>query len=105
MPIFYVQYQAIPKPESDDFNKCGGAYVNCWVSAGSETQANEIARKSIEEIQWQVVAVDEECREVYEQYYSENTEGLEHYRQAVLDGEYYVYHQWTNEAQDQDALH
>ena len=105
MPIFYVQFEAIPKPESDDFNECGGAYVNCWVNASSEIQANEIARKAVEEIQWQVVAIEEECHEVDEHYYSENTEGLEHYRQVILDGECYVYHQWPNEAQDQDGLH
>jgi len=105
MPIFYVQFEALPNPGSHDFKEFGGAYVNCWVSASSETQAKDIARKSIGEAQWHVVAVEEEVREVNEQYYSENIEGLEHYEQALLDGECYVFHRWPNEAQDQDALH
>jgi len=105
VPIFYIQYRATPNPESEAFGECGGAYANCWIKADSEIQAKTIATKTIEETNWKIVSVEEDCREVTEEYYSENPKGLEYYRQATLDGECYVYHQWPNEPQEQDAVH
>ena len=105
MPIFYFQYQALPTLQSEAFEDSGGAYVNCWVKADSEMQAREIATKAIEANNWRIVSVEEECREVTEEDFSENEKSLEYYLQATIDGECYVYHQWPNESQEGDIVH
>ncbi len=105
MRIFYVQFEAVPLPESREFEQCGGAYVNCWLKADSEAHAANLASASVREAGWNVVAVEEECREVNEAYYSENEEGREHFEQANLDGECYVFHQWPIEDQEGRDVH
>ena len=105
MPIYFIQYEARPTPESDDFVKSGGGFVNCWVKSNSSDEAKKVAVKAINENSWQIVAVEEDCREVSEDSYSEEKEGLEHYEQATLDGECYVFHTWRNEPQQESERH
>lgn len=105
MPIYFIQYEARPNPKSDDFAKCGGGFVNCWVKSNSPDEARKVATKAINENNWQIVAVEEDCREVSEDSYSEEDEGLEHYEQATLDGECYVFHTWRNEPQEDNERH
>jgi hypothetical protein len=105
MTIFYTIYEAIPLPESEDFEVCGGAYINCWVKAQSEEEASKSASAVIHERGWKVVSIQEECREVTEALYAEDEEGRGYYDQAVVDGECYVFHQWPVDAQDDDDVH
>jgi hypothetical protein len=105
MPVFYVQYETAPLPGSEHFENTGGAYVNCWVKAGSETQASERASAAVKESGWSILAVEEQCYEVTEEAYAEDDEGLEHYRRAVTEGECYVFHQWPAEPQEGDDVH
>lgn len=105
MPIFYIQYEAVPAPGSEDFETTGGAFVNCWVQVESIQEAQKLTAAAVMGRGWTIRAVEEECREVTELYYSENDEGVEHYRQAVADGECYVFHQWPAEPQEDDDVH
>lgn len=105
MPIFYVEYQVVPAPGSEHFERAGGAFVNCWVKVDSEREAQEQTSAVVGESGWTILAVEEECREVNEQWYSDNDEGLEHYRQAVVDGQCYVFYEWPVEAQEEDDMH
>jgi hypothetical protein len=105
VPVFYVQYEAAPSSGSEHFDTAGGAYVNCWVRASSEREAREQTSAAIKESGWIVLAVEDQCREVTERAYAESDEGLDHYRQAVMDGECYVFHQWPVEPQEGDDVH
>jgi hypothetical protein len=105
MPVFYVQYEASPSPGSENFETAGGAFVNCWVKATSKRKACEEASAAIKESGWTILAVEEQCREVDDGTYAGDAEGLEYYRQAVVDGECYVYHMWPVEAQEGDDVH
>lgn len=105
MPIFYVQYQVEPAAGSEHFETTGGAFVNCWVKVDSEREAQEQASAAVRESGWTIRAVEEDCCEVSEEWYSENDEGLEHYMQAVADGECYVFYQWPVDAQEEDDVH
>jgi hypothetical protein len=105
VPIYFIQYEARPNPESEDFVKCGGGFVNCWVKSNTPHEAKEVSTKTINENNWQIVAVEADCREVSESSYSEEDEGLEHYEQATLDGECYVFHTWRNEPQEDNERH
>jgi hypothetical protein len=105
MTIYYMLYEAEPLPKSEDFETCGGAYVNCWVRAESQREAEGKAFTAIEEAGWKILCVEEECCEVTESWYSEDEEGREHYEQAVADGECYVFHQWPLEPQEGVDVH
>jgi hypothetical protein len=105
MAIFHVQYLAEPEREAKEFGSSGGACINCRVRATSVTEAQEIAIAAIRESHWRVLSVEEDCLEVTEDLYSGSEESLECFRQATLNGEYYVYHQWPNEPQDDDVVH
>jgi len=103
--IFFAQYEAVPLPESEDFGKSGGAYINCWLKAQSQEEAAQLASAFIQERGWKVVSVEAECREVPHSLYSEDDDDREHYDQAMIDGECYVLHQWPIDAQESDDVH
>lgn len=105
MAIFYVQYEAAPDRSSENFRTCGGAYINCWVNANSEVEAQKLASAAIKEAGWTILAVEEECQQVNEGWYSEDDEGREYYKQSVIDGECYVFHEWPVELQEQSNVH
>ncbi len=105
MPIYFIQYEARPTPNSQEFLKYGGGFVNCWVKASSPEKAREVATKAINENGWHILTIEEDCREVSEHSYLEEKEGLEYYEQATLDGECYVFHTWGNESQEENERH
>ncbi len=105
MPIYYIQYEAEPLPESQEFEACGGAYVNCWVHAESEQEAERVTSDAIGEAGWRILSVEEECCEVSEDWYSEDEEGREYYQQAISEGNCYVFYQWPVEPQEGDDVH
>jgi hypothetical protein len=105
MTIFYVLYEATPGGDSEDFQTCGGAYVNCWVQADSEQEAQRLASAAIAERGWTILSVEEECCEVTEDWYAEGDEERQYYEQAITDGECYVFHQWPVEPQEGDDVH
>jgi hypothetical protein len=105
MAIFYIQYEAIPAPGSEHFETAGGAYVNCWVKVDSRREAQEQTSNAIAESGWRILGVEEQCREVTEDSYSDDDEGLDHYREAVVNAECYVFHQWPIEPQEGDDVH
>jgi len=54
MPIYYIQFEAIPLPEPSDYKSVGGAYINCWIDAPVMDDAKKIAECSIAEIMWKI---------------------------------------------------
>ena len=105
MPIFCVQYEVAPAPGSANFDVAGGAYVSCWVKADSAGEALDRSSAAIKESGWTILTVEDQCREIAESEFSGDDDDLEHYRQAVSDGECYVVHQWPAEPQEGDDLH
>ncbi len=105
MRIFSVQYHAEPLPGSEEFETCGGAYVNCWIEATSADAALKMTSATVADSGWTIVSVEEECVEVTEDSYADDEEGLEYFRQAVSDGECYVFYEWPLEPQQGDEIH
>jgi hypothetical protein len=98
--VFYLQFEATPLPQSEHFRLCGGAYVNCWVNAGSAPQAQKMAATAIVENGWLIVGIEERGYEVTEQWYVDDDETFEYFQQALNEGECYVFHQWPAELRD-----
>jgi hypothetical protein len=105
MTIYYLQYEALPLPESEEFETCSGAYVNCWVDAASPEEAQRVTFAAIAEAGWRILSVEEECCEVSEDSYSDDENGREYYHRALSDVECYVFHQWPVEPQEGDDVH
>ncbi len=104
MKIYYLQYQSEPSPESKDSDRIGGAFINCWIKAGSLDAAKDLAQNSIRNNNWIILSL-EESYVVDSDYYRENKESLEYYEQAITDGEVYVYHSWPNQPQEDGIVH
>jgi hypothetical protein len=100
-----VQFEAVPTPESDDFEGSGGAFVNCWVQTDSEASAMAQASQAIRDNLWSVTSVSEPCGEVVESDYLSDESGMKYFQQAINDGDCYVYHQWPNQPQEEDHVH
>jgi hypothetical protein len=100
MTIFYVVYEASPRPESEDFKLWGGAFINCWVKAQSEKEAHQSALTFIHVRGWKVLSIFQECQEVTEVFFSNAQECLDYYRQAEAEGESYMFRMWPAEAKD-----
>jgi len=104
MTIFYAQYHAEPLPGSEQFEVSGGAYVSCWVKAKNVNEASLLISTTIKEAGWKVVGVEDECQQVDELWYAQDSKGKEHFAQAVSDGECYVFDQWPIEPQEGDNV-
>jgi hypothetical protein len=105
MGIFYIQFEVVPLPRSPDYEKSGGAYVNCWLKAETDTNATTLASAAIHEAGWNIVAVEEERQEVNEAHYLDNKEGREHFEQARIGGECYVFHPWPIDDHEGQDVH
>jgi hypothetical protein len=101
--IYFLQFEVVPKPESDNFNEAGGAFVNCWVDAKSWKEARDSAKKNIDDQGWTIISVEEESL-VNETSYDEDNKGLDHYLSAVETGEYYVFHTYPPEPDEDDLI-
>ena len=97
--MFYFLFDVRPKPGTKEAAEAGGAYVNCWIYRQTENEAKERAHFLIEKDGW-IINELQEGREVTEDYYSNNSEGLEHFKQALEDGEVLVINSWPLEIQN-----
>jgi hypothetical protein len=66
-------------------------------------QAERQALHVLSEGNWVVVSVEEPTSLALRVNYTE--EALAYYDQAAQDGECYVFHQYSNEAQEDDPIH
>lgn len=103
MEIFFIQYEVVPLEKNSEYETTGGAVVNCWIKASSLNEADKIAAKVIEADHWKII--NTESFSVNESFYEDDEDGAEYYRQAMVDGECYVYYSWPNEAQEEDFIH
>jgi len=80
-------YHVKPSRELKNAGNFGGAYVSCWIEANSIRKADKIAKDEIGLAKWNVLERDD-AYEIKEEYYSNNSVGLEFYKQALI-------HKWV----------
>ncbi|WP_157360053.1 hypothetical protein [Caldimonas brevitalea] len=102
--MFFIQYEVRPLPEHESYAEIGGAFANCFVLAVSAGQAEELALRHLAEIHWEVVSVEDPALPTSRSD-SSDAEWLEWYDEAARHGDCYVFHQWPNEPQEDDAVH
>ena len=89
--MHYLQFEATPLRNHPEASTLGGAYVNCWVVAETQSDAETMARKSIIEQLWRIDKLTE-CYEDDRSLYDADADGLQYYDQAEIDGGVYVFH-------------
>ncbi len=97
MKMFLLTYHAKPNKTFEDYNEIGGAWVNCWIEHESPEEAEKIAKKEIEDYDWQIKKLDE-IIEVDENYYSENEDKKEYFEQALIDKIVLLFHTYPKKA-------
>jgi hypothetical protein len=91
--MIYVRCEALPNQAIVDRDRCGGAWVNCWVNTEDPTQGEALARQWILEQGWTVVTV-EEVRVIPEAEQQEARQ-RERVREALAHGGSLVFHKWA----------
>jgi Suppressor of fused protein (SUFU) len=93
MAVYFLMYHVKPEQDNPRASEVVGAYVNCWVISDTIEEAVEIAIPKITGLKW-IIAYLEEGYEVTESDYIDNTNGLELYKQALIDKEVYNVHMY-----------
>ncbi len=90
--------EARPLPDSPDFAEAGGAFVTCYQRPGFADEPLRRASEFIRRQGWEVVAVEDEPEQVKRDFAPD----AEHFDQALVDDEVYVFNQWP--VDDTDGL-
>jgi len=100
VPIYFLNFLAKPQPEADSYGDAAGAYVNCWIGATKQSEAEALAKQYIREYGWSVES-KEDAFKVSREDYVEDKKRLRYFEQAVSDGSCLVYHSWGVNAPDE----
>ena len=88
--MYFFSIHGVPGPNNPDSVTVGGAFINCYINHATLDLAESIARKSIEEAGWQIVAI-EESKIVNSSSFEEDSDGMKYYEQALVDKEVFAY--------------
>lgn len=89
---------AKPKPDTPDTEGVGGAYVNAWIKATQEEEAERIAKALIIESGWSPGLITDvsEFGDVCDVSVDERS----YFEEAASAGYCLVFHQWPKDAED-----
>lgn len=97
--VFIVEAQ--PLPEAPEFQEFGGAYVLCYQMPGLAEDPVHHATEFLRQAGWRVTGVQEEP----DQRARDDAPDSEHFDQALIDDEAYVFHQWRVDDADDQTRH
>ncbi|MGH7625058.1 MAG: hypothetical protein ACREOJ_07055 [Gemmatimonadaceae bacterium] len=89
--MFFITLEAAPTPAHTEYGRVDGAFVSCWINEQTADVAEQVARAGIESAGWDALEVDE-CRSIVREEYDENSEALELFDQASVDGLVLTFH-------------
>ncbi len=89
------------RTDAPDFQEFGGAFVLCYQMPGLAEDPVRQASEFLRGAGWQVTGVQEEPRQIERDEAPE----AEHFDQALIDDEAYVFHQWRVEDADDQTRH
>lgn len=97
--VFVLEAQ--PLPEAPEFQEFGGAFVLCYQMPGLAEDPVRHASDFLRGAGWLVTGVQEEP----EQRDRDDAPEAEHFDQALIDDEAYVFHQWRVDDADDQTRH
>ena len=95
-PTYFFQIEALPSPEHPEYDKIGGAIVNCWIRVESPTEAQDIVQRELADTFWIIESMNGPKLRTKKDYEVDETD-LEFFMQAQTDGEVFVFHQYPPE--------
>jgi hypothetical protein len=99
--MWRICYHVVPKPNSQAFQECGGAYVNCWILFAWQDGAEYLAKYEVEK-EWIITETDEISWVEIEDL-SEDVENKEYFLQAQTDGGCFVFYRYPLNAEEPDG--
>jgi len=94
--VYFLVYHVLPRPDLEDAEDIGGAYVSCWIEADSLRQADAISRQEIGDAKWDILE-REEAFEIKTDHYASDSDGYEFYQQALIDKWVLRFHTYPTE--------
>jgi hypothetical protein len=93
---YFFRVNVSPSPNHPEYQSIGGAFIDCWIRVESESAANRIIRRTLEDSAWIIESLHgpETCTE---KDYAEDPANLEYYAQSQTDGEVFVFHQYPRD--------
>ena len=98
--MWLISYHVVPKPNSPEFQKSGGAYVNCWILYAWQDGAEALARYEVEK-EWTITNTEEVSWYEADDF-NDDDEDKEYFDQAQIDGGTFVYSLYPLDAEDTD---
>jgi len=102
-PTFFFIFHAKPLKSAEKLDDIAGAYISCWIKSDSEQEAEEQARRKIIIESWEILSLEESCL-ISRSTYEKNSEEIQYYDQAQIDGEVFVYHQWALDGECPESI-
>ncbi len=98
--MWLISYHIVPKPNSPEFEKSGGAYVNCWILYAWQDGAEHLARYEVEK-EWTITEMEEIFWYEIDDF-DETHEDKQYFLQSQIDGGCFVYYYYPLDAKDED---
>jgi hypothetical protein len=96
--MWLITYHAVPKPNSPEFQKSGGAYVSCWILYTWQDGAEALSRYEVEK-EWTITDTEEiswyDVGDI-----EDDSPHKEFFDQAMIDGGTFVYNLYPIDADD-----
>ncbi|MCI0704642.1 MAG: hypothetical protein L0241_26605 [Planctomycetia bacterium] len=89
--MYFLSYSVKPSKTHPERQRYGDAWVNCWIDRKTLRAADQIARREIEEQNWDIVE-RETAEVVTADSYAQDDINLQYYEQALVDETVFVYH-------------
>ncbi|NCT70094.1 MAG: hypothetical protein DI562_17495 [Stenotrophomonas acidaminiphila] len=99
--LWVFTLEARPLHDSPDFAEAGGAFITCYLRPGFAPDPMRRAVEFVREQKWEVIAVEDEPLQIERHDAPE----AEHFDQALVDDEVYVFHQWPVDDADDQTRH
>ena len=101
--MFLLTYLAQPNPDSPPAVEVEGAYVNAWIVAADQAEADKVATEWITGNDWQIQALDN-CEIVSESTYDTDNPNRKYFEQAIIDKAVFVYHTWPHGSDEEQTI-
>jgi hypothetical protein len=98
--MFFFTFVATPKQDNPRRYEYGGAFVNCWVNLADGTEAERIARTTIDRCGWRIEARETAC--VVTPDHCKGREERKHFQQAEHDGHCLIFETWSMDSEDEE---
>ena len=98
--MWLITYHVIPKPGTPNFEKVGGAYVNCWILFAWQDGAELLAKHEVEK-EWTITEPPEISWYDPGDIEPDNP-SWEYYEQATIDGGCFVFHTYDDDDEEAD---